>query len=284
MPTFVTIPDPPAGPSASGRVRVDHRGQGLGAPLLLLGGMTQTLTSWSGQLRPLSETREVIAAELRGQGLGDLSLTDVGLRQQVADVAALVQHASLATPLDVSGFSFGGRVALAFAATHPNLVRRLIVTGIGAERGVLGRVIVRGWQAALATGDLEALAWISLADTLGPAYLAKSETMLESIVKAVVTRNRYEGIQALFAQSIFDDASDAWHPSQLAARITCPVLVIGGALDRLAPPDELAALARDIPDARVHVVPDVGHTVPIEAAETWRALVLAFSRENHARQ
>ena len=284
MPEFVPIPDPGAGPGARGRIRVDRRGP-LSAeaadaghpPLVILGGMTQTLSSWGGQLRPLAADRQVLVYEARGQGQTELDLVDVGPPRHVEDFAALLDALAIAAPVDLCGFSFGGRIALAIAAARPELVRRLIVTGVSAGRGALGRVIVRAWQAALATGNLEALAWLSLADTLGPAYLDRNEHMLAAMVQAVLTRNHYEGIRALFEQTLRDDPDWPYQPTTLAPHIRCPTLLIAGELDRLAPAADLDALAALFAGSvEHHVVPGVGHTVPIEAAEVWRAYVQKF--------
>jgi len=286
MPEFVQIPDPGASAhgrvsDAHGRIRVDRRGplqtDAGHPPLVLLGGMTQTLSSWGGQLRPLAADRQVLVYEARGQGQTELDLTDVGPARHVEDFAALLTALALEAPVDLCGFSFGGRIALAIAATRPDLVRRLVITGVSAGRGALGRVIVRAWRAALTTGNLEALAWLSLADTLGPAYLDRNEHMLNAMVQAVITRNRYEGIHALFEQTLGDDPAWPFHPTALAPRITCPTLLLAGEQDRLAPAAELSALAALFPEpARHHVVPGVGHTVAIEAAEVWRAHVQTF--------
>lgn len=279
MPSFVTIPDPPAGPGATGRVRTDHRRPEAPAgrpPLVLLGGMTQTLSSWGGQLRPLSATREVLVYEARGQGQSELSLADCGLTQQADDLAALVEALGLETPVDLCGFSFGGRVCLSTAARHPDLVRRLVLTGVGAARGVVGRIIIEGWLASLDTGDLRALAWISMADILGPKFLEKHEDMLEAMVEAVVHRNTFEGIEALFTQTFGEGrANDAHAPLKAARSVQAPALLLGGSLDRIAPPAEVATLA-DALGAEHHTIDDVGHTVAIEAPELWRREVLAF--------
>jgi len=277
VPEFIAIPDPG---QPAGRVRIDRRGPlaepGQGPPLVLLGGMTQTLSSWGGQLRPLAQDRQVVAYEARGQGQTELSVADVGPQRHVDDFVALMDALDLAQ-VDLCGFSFGARVALAIAASRPTRVRRLIVTGVSAGRGALGRVIVRAWRAALATGDLEALGWLSLADTLGPAYLQKHEAMLPAMVQAVQDRNSYAGIRALFEQTLGDDETSPWHPTVLAPQISSPALLLAGAHDRLAPAADLATLAALFPTpAEHHVVPDVGHTVPIEAPEVWRAHVRRF--------
>jgi len=285
MPEFVTIPDRVAGPGISGRLRVDRRraSEGSQPPLVILGGMTQTLASWGGQLRPLAATREVLVYEARGQGQSELAIADVSPPRHIEDFAALLDALAIAGPVDLCGFSFGGRIALAIAATRPELVRRLVITGVSAGRGALGRVIVRAWVAALATGNLEALAWLSLADTLGPAYLDRNEHMLAGMVQATMSRNRHEGIRALFEQTLGDDPAWPFHPTALAPRIRCPALLLAGAHDRLAPAADLATLAALFAGPVTHhVVPEVGHTVAIEAPELWRAHLLEFLSEDPA--
>lgn len=278
MTGFVTIPDPVAGPSAEGRVRFDLRRSSNAIhrpPLVLLGGMTQTLASWGGQLRPISATRTVAAYEARGQGSTTLSVAQVDLARHVEDFAAVVQALELPTPLDLCGFSFGGRVSLAVAALRPDLVRRLVLSGVGLGRGIVGRLIVRGWMAALKTGDLEALARISLPDIVGPAYLEKHSELVEAMVTAVVQRNSFEGIRALFLQTMEPPEGSPWTTAALAERVRCPALVMGGALDRLAPPSEVHALAERL-RGRTLGFDETGHTIPIEAAGPWREAVLAF--------
>lgn len=274
MPESVAIPDPVAGPHATGSMRVDHRDGPGPTPLVLLGGMTQTLASWSGQLRPMSAKRPVLAYEARGQGGTELSVMRCGFEQHVQDFEALLDAKGL-QQVDLAGFSFGGRVSLAIAATIPHRVRRLVISGVALDRGVLGKLIVSGWIATLRTGDLEALARVSLPDILGPAYLEKHAHLVEGMVKAAKTRNRYDGVKALFEQTMSLPADSPWHPRTLVRKLRAPVLTIGGSLDRLAPPAEVRALA-ELCGGDFLEVPDAGHTVAIEAPATWRDAVEAF--------
>ncbi len=274
MPQRVQIPDPVESPTASGTLNVDHRDGPGAVPLVLLGGMTQTLASWSGQLRPMSVHRPVLAYETRGQGGTELSIADCGFERHVADFEALLDAKGL-PQVDLAGFSFGGRVGLAIAASLPDRVRRLVVTGVALDRGVVGKLIIGGWMATLRTGDLEALARVSLPDILGPAYLEKHAHLVEGMVKAATTRNRFEGVKALFEHTMTLASDAPWTARNLAARLQCPVLAIGGALDRLAPPSDVRALA-ELCGGDFVEIPDVGHTVAIEAPESWRTAVERF--------
>lgn len=273
---FATVPDPVAGERATGRIRYDRRPSDSDQPpLVLLGGTTQTVASWSAQLRPLAARREVIAYETRGQGQTDLDLTDCSPARHVEDFTALVQALGLRTPIDLCGFSFGGRIALAIAVAQPSLIRKLVISGVALERGAMGRTIVRGWRACLATGDLEALAWVSLPNILGEPYLSANAKHIESMVKTTVARNQYAGTKALIDQTLDLPPDSRWHPEKLAYHVSGPVLCIGGELDRIAPPDEVRALG-EILGAEVEIFPRVGHTVPIEAAVAWRDRVERF--------
>ncbi len=259
-------------------MRVDRRAPAVDEgrpPIVLVGGMTQTLSSWGAHVRPLAERRPVIVYEARGQGTTELALADCSVPRHVEDFANLHAALGVSGPVDLCGFSFGGRIAIAIAAERPDLVRKLVCSGVALDRGVLGRLIVQGWRAALGTGDLEALARVSLPDILGPAYLEANAKLVDAMVRASIERNRYEGVVALMRATLDLPADSPWLPGTLAARVRAPTLCLSGALDRLAPPAEAAALAALL-HAEHHVFPDVGHTVAIEAPIAWREAVLAF--------
>lgn len=278
MPELVDLPDPVAGLHARGRMRIDRRAPTVDEgrpPIVLIGGMTQTLSSWGAHVRPLAERRAVVVLEARGQGTTELALTDCSVPRHVEDFANLHAALGLNGPVDLCGFSFGGRIALAIAAERPQLVRKLVCSGVALDRGVLGRLIVQGWQAALATGDLEALARVSLPDILGPAYLEANAKLVDAMVRASIERNRYDGVAALMRATLDLPPDSPWTPAALATRVHAPTLCLSGALDRLAPPEEVAALAQLL-HAEHRVFADVGHTVAIEAPLAWRDAVVEF--------
>ena len=147
-------------------------GPATGPCVVLLGGTAQTIHSLVGHHHALTTEhgrRCLLHFELRGQGrTTSLPLEQCGLDTHVDDMRQLLDASHFAVgdnkPVDLVGFSFGGRVALAVAATMPHRVRRLVVTGVPADRGATGRVILKAWSAALRRGDLEGFLWQSVAD------------------------------------------------------------------------------------------------------------------------
>lgn len=104
--------------------------QGRGPTLLLLhGGGDSGEHSFAQQLDEFAEHHFIVAPDQVGQGRtpdikGPLSYTGM-----MEDTAALLQHLKL-KQVDVVGFSDGGILALMLAVRHPELVRRLVISGV----------------------------------------------------------------------------------------------------------------------------------------------------------
>jgi pimeloyl-ACP methyl ester carboxylesterase len=112
--------------------------KGEGPALVLLhGGGDSGEHSFARQLDDFSEHRRLVAPDQVGQGRtpdvsGPLSYTAM-----MEDTAALLRHLDL-KHVDVVGFSDGGILALMLAVRHPELVRRLVVSGVNIAPEGLG--------------------------------------------------------------------------------------------------------------------------------------------------
>jgi len=97
---------------------------GTGRPLVLLHGAFMSATVYPA----LAEGREGIAVDLQGHGRTADIDRPLTFEQMADDVAALLKHLKI-EQTDVFGYSMGGKVGLALAIGHPELVRRLAVYG-----------------------------------------------------------------------------------------------------------------------------------------------------------
>jgi 3-oxoadipate enol-lactonase len=247
---------------------------------VIVGGLTQTLASWGVHARAFAQSREVVVYETRGQGATELSLDDVSMPRHVEDFSSLLEALALGATVDLCGLSFGGRVALAVAATRGDLVRRLVVSAVGRDETSAGRALVRSWLSTLEAGDLEMFSRQNTMDAFGSAYLEDDGVDLEQLARVAANRNRPAAVRALLRQILSEREPDSpWAPEALAAKVRCPALLLGGSLDPIAPPDEIQALAGPL-RAATHIFAGVGHTIPLEAPEEWRRQVLAFLDED----
>ena len=259
-------------------------------PLVLLGGTAQWLDSWAGHLSALAQSRQVLLYETRGQGGGfapeaaevpqQHDLSDCSLHQHAKDFADVLAASGLdASPYDCCAFSFGGRVAMAAAATSSRM-RRLVVTGVAADRGASGRLALQSWRSSLAAGDLRSFVWRLILDTHSPAYLAAQEANVPKWVDAVCAANSLEGLRGIVEMTHTEDPRDSTHPLALAAAIDTlgsveRGLLLVGQEDRLSPAHAASALA-DRAGWEFGALAGAAHAVPIEQAVHWRRAVLEF--------
>jgi pimeloyl-ACP methyl ester carboxylesterase len=101
-----------------------------------------------------------------------------------------------------------------------------------------------------------------LVDEMMPRLLAPQSLADEQIVaplRGMIRDQPFDGvIGALGALRDRDDSTAA------LPTITVPVLVIVGEADAITPPGDAAAMAAQIPGARLVVIPRVGHLSPLE--------------------
>lgn len=109
-------------------VAVDDGGRPV---LVLLHGFAQTRRCWGPLADGLAADRTVVAVDLPGHG-GSTRAADADLDRTVDLLGSTL--AGLDGPLDVLGYSMGGRVALTWMVTDPGRIRRLVT--IGATAGI----------------------------------------------------------------------------------------------------------------------------------------------------
>jgi pimeloyl-ACP methyl ester carboxylesterase len=99
-------------------------------PLVLLHGLRGFAYSWRSVAERLAEQYRCLALNLRGHGdSGPSPVRDLTIDQYVTDVESLATQLQL-TRFPVIGHSLGGRVAMAYAAAHPERVQAMVVEDI----------------------------------------------------------------------------------------------------------------------------------------------------------
>lgn len=98
--------------------------------IVLMNGLPDTLHEWRGKDRRLAEKGYgVLTFDFRGQGhtlvYQNLKLGNLHWTEQVDDIRGLLKFFKIKKAI-VSGLSYGGGIAIAFATTHPKLVSKVI--------------------------------------------------------------------------------------------------------------------------------------------------------------
>ncbi|GAA3388256.1 alpha/beta fold hydrolase [Cryptosporangium minutisporangium] len=198
--------------------------------------------------------------------LGSDTAIHVGRIDQHDTIAGLAAGVLAGSPSEfaLAGHSLGGIVALEMVRQQPSRIRRLALLNSSARPPTdAQRAAWRGWDARIAAGEFDAVARELAVATLpaSRADLVERNARMASAVGAVGFRRQ------LAAQQSRTDARP-----RLAA-ITVPTVVIRGDLDQVSPAPMQHELAHGIPDATLHVLPEVGHMSPLEAPDAVVALL-----------
>src|SRR5262245_50909494 len=120
---------------------VEYREWGDGPPLVLVPGLAGGFELLGPLARLLARHFRVISYQLRGEDNCFALRSPFGLHDLVDDLAEFMDWHCLERPT-LAGVSFGGILALEFAASHPSRLNELIVQGVGArfERNLLQQV------------------------------------------------------------------------------------------------------------------------------------------------
>lgn len=106
----------------SNGVQLHYRRSGAGEPLVLVHGSWVDGGVWDGVLPMLSDSFEVVVYDRRGHSRSSCPPGQGSVRDDVDDLAALIELLELA-PAHVAGASLGGSIALRLAAARPELLR-----------------------------------------------------------------------------------------------------------------------------------------------------------------
>ncbi len=106
--------------------------QGEGQPLLLIHGLFGHLSNLNQLANAFINSHKVIQIDLPNHGLSSrLEIFDYAL---LADSIARFLKNQAIENIDIIGHSFGGKIAMALALKHPELINRLIVLDIAPVR------------------------------------------------------------------------------------------------------------------------------------------------------
>ena len=275
-----------SGSVASGGVTLVYRAFGTGGrtPILVLHGTNYyDSLDWVDVAAKLAADREVAAPDRRGFGRSGWSPTkDYSLDAILGDIRAVIAALGWRRPI-VLGHSGAGRHAVAFAASFPDELSRLVVvdSAFGREEGAGGKRQPTG-NPPLTFPSVEA-AMAHFAKLSNPPRVARDRS------RALEALTTIDGGFALKRDPDHQSPGPAGEPPAAPrasadvwanlARIKCPALVVRGLRSDRYPPEILARIKSTRPDFAWAEV-DSEHDVPYQAPDALVAAVRAFIGDN----
>ena len=246
----------------------DHGAASDAVPVVLLHGFSQDHRCWGPLGDALSARGRLLAVDAPGHGLSTCP-TDLGLPGAAALLAEVA--ASTGGPVDVVGYSMGGRTALQLLVDHPDTLRRVVL--IGATAGITDDAAraARAEQDRATAARLEQVGlerfldeWLAL-----PLFAGLPDWALFDDERRA---NTVEGLAASLRAAGTGSMAPLW---ERLGQVTAPVLCLAGADDAkfCALGEQLAAA---LPHGGFVSVPDAGHAAHLEQPDEVAAQVTGF--------
>jgi proline iminopeptidase len=278
---------------AGAGARIYYKTLGRGAPLLLLhGGPGADHTDFLPALKPLAKRYQLVLIDERGSGRSERipNSKHYTLEWMVKDIEQVRKHLKLSRLL-VLGHSFGGILAQAYAARHPERVLGLILAGTGSNAHCIHRDFrrIRGRLSASLQGRLERYerSGIFNADgTYRKGYAAAAAKALAPYMYAKTPPKRFRhppplGMEVLREMWVrrsdfrIDGNLKGFDFTRSLSRVKAPALVVLGDRDIIT--TETAEVTRaSLRRATLVVMAECAHMMFIDQTARFNALLEEF--------
>lgn len=246
-----------------------------GVPVVFFVHLAATLDNWDPRIiDPIAKNHHVIAFDQRGVGASAGQVPD-SIEAMADDAYAFIRALGFDT-IDIFSFSLGGMVAQALVIKHPELVRKLILTGTGPRSGkdmdkVAGTTYYDILRAALTRSDPKEFLFFNR-NTTGKSA---AKAFVKRLGERTVDRDAPIKIKAFQTQLKAIKKWGRGTPVDLA-RITQPTLIANGDNDRMVPSILSEDLHRRISGSELVIYPDSGHGGIFQFHEKFAPIAVEF--------
>lgn len=245
--------------------------EGTGTPLLIIHGFLGMSDNWKTlATQYATEGFQVHALDLRNHGRSFHSEAFT-YEAMAGDVLDYCNQHNLAV-VDIIGHSMGGKVAMLFAVTHPEKVRKLIVADIAPKYyaphhdEILDALNAVDFSQKPSRADVEEILKPGIPDFGTRQFLMKSlywktpEQLAFRFNLDVFSRNRGIVGEQLPENSVFEK----------------PVLFLRGANSRYIKDEDMDLIKTHFPNAQLETVANAGHWLHAENPKAFFEKTLAF--------
>ncbi len=258
------------------KLAVSVVGQRSGTACLFLHGIGGNRTNWEPQLLAIAPHCRVAAMDLRGYGDSELGSAQSDVDDYCNDILRVMEVLD-ADRLILCGLSYGAWIATSFAMRYPEKLQALVLsggcTGMSQASVEERKAFHQSRVVPMSQGQTPADFASSVVDIIsGPSASDKDRAALRLSMEAIPSETYADALYCFT------------HPTEQFdfAKLTMPVLLMTGAFDKLAPPDEISGVAQQIwnlapnPDVRYEVIQDAGHVCNLEGYEQYNAYLSEF--------
>ncbi|MFD1020548.1 2-succinyl-6-hydroxy-2,4-cyclohexadiene-1-carboxylate synthase [Thalassobacillus hwangdonensis] len=249
---------------------------GEGEPIVFLHGFTSSSKTWETVLPYIRDDYRKIVVDLPGHGCttSHNGMPDT-MEALCEELAQLLQQLGV-DRTSLVGYSMGGRTALSFAVTHPELVDKLVLASASPGLDSTEEQLARQAKDETLAQFIEKEGIEAFVSYWENIPLFRTQKQLPPDVREKVRKERIDQSAAGLAaslRSVGTGVQPSWW-SKLG-ELELPTCLIVGELD-----DKFVRINKrmldELKQAEMHVVPGVGHAVHVETPRVFAEHVNKF--------
>lgn len=252
--------------------RLYYEVSGSGSPVVFLHAGVADSRMWDKQVEAFAANYCVIRYDLRGFGKSEVPSDHFA---QHEELVTLLKYLHI-TRTHLIGISYGGKIALDFTLSHPDLVEKLVLVAPSVGGTTPDAEVLEFYEAeekALEEEDLTRATELNLHMWVDSPR--REPGRVDSAVRELVREMQFHAFQTIFPEGAVE--LDLEPPAIMRlSEVKAPTLVVVGEYDIQAKIELAHQLQTQIPGAQLAIVPDVAHMVNMEKPTEFNQLVLDF--------
>jgi 3-oxoadipate enol-lactonase len=239
--------------------------------LVFLNGLSQSTVAWFFMLPYFKEKYKIILVDFIFQGQSSKDAESRSFDRHAQDIKELLDELKI-EKANVAGLSYGSLVAQHFALLYPKTTNKLVLMSTFAHKTPYYDAIEIAWWHALKAGGYSLMLDVMLPSVLSENYFKNPIIPIDLMKQARTDANNDSA--ALFKLMTATKERPDYRP--LLKGITSPTLIIHGEKDLLLSVQMATEVHKAIPNSILEIIPNVGHTLNLEAAAQTSQLILNF--------
>lgn len=251
-----------------GNVQLHYRDEGEGKPIVFINSLMTDFRLWDRLVETLPDGLRIVRYDKRAHGLSSCPEGPYRMDELVDDLEALMTHLNV-SDATVVGLSIGGLIVQGLAARRPDLVGAMVLSNTAAKIAT-----PEVWKTRFEAVEKEGLAavaeptiqrWFPPAFRETPEVVGWKNMFLRQTTEAFV----YCG-----------HAISGSDYSESTAKLSLPVLGIGGSEDGSTPAELLKETVALVPGSQFHVIQGAGHLPCVDGTEQYSRVLVDFLRKH----
>jgi len=278
----MTLVQPSEGEVKVNGLRIHYfewKGQGT-RPLVLMHGLRDYAYYWQDCANRLLDDFHIFAPDQRGHGESEHAPGGYLVWALASDLAKFVDAAGLQR-FDLVGLSLGSRTSMAYARDYSSRLKHLVLCDMGPQMAKTGAVDLKDDMTSKAGRPPSSFTLDQALSFYREQWPSLDGASLQRLVQNSLIKgddglysNRYDRRLAdITTKAAIPEIDFLWDS---LTHVRCPALVMRGERSPILDEEISARMVQSLPDGRIYVFKDTGHSLPRLRPELFAAVLRAF--------